>query len=223
MNMYRYHNLRKPQQLYRILGQINLKPCFLQPKAGITGKVMLNLGKIMLYYITGCTIDCAIQLSLFEYTVIMNKLNFVCVALVCVAGSILAVSPAQKAAIQAKLLSGGLACIKDHPLSAADIRVFRQKMLPDNENARCFAACLFKKIGIMDDMGKLSAAGAQDSAKSIFKNNDEHLSKVAELIGECSSVNEEMTVDGDKGCDRAKMAFTCLTDHAPKFNFDIDF
>ncbi|XP_013191473.1 general odorant-binding protein 28a-like [Amyelois transitella] len=153
----------------------------------------------------------------------MNNLGFICLVSACTVASILAVSPTQRAAIQAKLLSGGLACIKDHPLSASDIKDFKQKMLPDNENARCFAACLFKKIGIMDDMGKLSAAGAQDSAKSIFRNNDEHLSKVGELVDKCSSINDEMTMDDEKGCERAKMAFTCLIEHAPKFNFDIDF
>ncbi|XP_059062310.1 uncharacterized protein LOC131855101 [Achroia grisella] len=133
-----------------------------------------------------------------------------------------AVTPAQKAMIQSKLLSSGLECIKDHPLSISDISTLRKKMIPNNENARCFAACLFKKTGIMDDVGKINPTGAHDSAAKIFKNSEDHLSKVDGIIEECSFVNDQ-TMGNDKGCERAKMAFECLVQHAPKFDLDIDF
>ncbi|XP_031766841.1 uncharacterized protein LOC113513062 [Galleria mellonella] len=133
-----------------------------------------------------------------------------------------AITPAQKAMIQSKLLSSGLECIKDHPLSISDISTLRKKMIPNNKNARCFANCLFKKTGIMDDMGKLNPTGAHDSAVKIFKNSEEHLSKVDGIIEECSFVNDQSTGD-DMDCERAKMVFECLVQHAPKFDLDIDF
>ncbi|KAM3962007.1 general odorant-binding protein 28a-like [Aphomia sociella] len=133
-----------------------------------------------------------------------------------------AITPAQKALIQSKLLSSGLECIKDHPLSISDISTFRKKVIPNNKNAQCFTACLFKRIGIMDDMGKLNPSGAHNSAMKIFKNSEDHLTKVDGIIEECSFVNEQNTPD-DMGCERAKMAFECLVKHAPKFDLDIDF
>ncbi|KAL4711113.1 hypothetical protein ACJJTC_009484 [Scirpophaga incertulas] len=134
-----------------------------------------------------------------------------------------AMSKEEKSVIQSKLLGTGLDCIKDHPLSLLDIRSLKNKMLPDSKNAKCFAACLFKKIGIMDDMGKISPEGAVEGAKEIFKNGDEHLKKIEEIFTTCASVNDRMTADGEKGCDRAKLAFGCLTENAAKFGFDIDF
>lgn len=39
----------------------------------------------------------------------------------------------------------------------------------------------------MDNMGMLSATEARNSAKAVFKNNDEHLERVDQLIGKCAS------------------------------------
>ncbi|KAI5646343.1 PBP/GOBP family domain-containing protein [Phthorimaea operculella] len=135
-----------------------------------------------------------------------------------------ALNGVHKAIIQSKFLSSGISCLKDHPLSFSDIKTLRNKMLPDGDNAKCFAECLFKKIGIMDDMGKLSAEGARESAMQVFKNSDDHLSNVEQFVQECSKVNEhDLSEEGMKGCDRAKLAFSCLVENAPKFGFDIDF
>ncbi|XP_049875575.1 uncharacterized protein LOC126373460 [Pectinophora gossypiella] len=153
-------------------------------------------------------------------------MKFLCVtvALVFIVESnVLALDDAQKATIQAKFLSGGVGCLKDHPLSFSEIRTLRKKMLPDGQNAKCFAECLFKKIGIMDDMGKLTSEGAKQNAMQVF-NSDEHLSNVEKFIKTCSSVNDQdLSEAGIKGCDRAKLAFTCLVENASKFGFDMDF
>jgi hypothetical protein len=39
----------------------------------------------------------------------------------------------------------------------------------------------------MDDMGKLNGAGAKELAKKMFKNSDEHVMKIDEVIKACSS------------------------------------
>nr|BAV56803.1 odorant binding protein 16 [Ostrinia furnacalis] len=129
----------------------------------------------------------------------------------------------QQAIIQSKLLTSGLSCIKDHPLTIAEIKVLKDKMLPDGKNAKCFSACLFKKIGVMDDMGKFNPDGVRKNAQQLFKNDDEHLMKVEEVITECSAVNDASTSDGNMGCDRAKLVFDCLTGYADKFGFNINF
>nr|CAJ2313446.1 Uncharacterized protein/Odorant-binding related protein [Metisa plana] len=115
----------------------------------------------------------------------------------------------QKAKVQAHFLTVGAECITDYPLSSDDITVFREKKFPDGDNAACFAACMFKKIGIMDDGGKLTSSGAQEAAKKVFDEDDD-LKKVEEFISVCSSVNDDDVGDDEKGCARAKLAHTCL-------------
>ncbi|CAG9788064.1 unnamed protein product [Diatraea saccharalis] len=127
-----------------------------------------------------------------------------------------------KSIIQSKLVSSGLECIKDHPLSLSDIRAFKEKRIPNNEDAKCFTACLFKKIGIMDDMGKLNPANAREHAKQVFKGSEQHMKNADEIVTACSKVNDQMTSDGNKGCERAKLAFNCLTKNAAKYGFDFD-
>ncbi|XP_028178701.1 general odorant-binding protein 28a-like [Ostrinia furnacalis] len=144
-------------------------------------------------------------------------------AAVLCAASASSLSADQQAIIQSKLLTSGLSCIKDHPLTIAEIKVLKDKMLPDGKNAKCFSACLFKKIGVMDDMGKFNPDGVRKNAQQLFKNDDEHLMKVEEVITECSAVNDASTSDGNMGCDRAKLVFDCLTGYADKFGFNINF
>ncbi|GBP31819.1 hypothetical protein EVAR_81585_1 [Eumeta japonica] len=128
---------------------------------------------------------------------------------------VLGTTEEQKAKVQAQFLTVGAECITDYPLSGDDITAFKEKKFPDGDNAACFAACMFKKIGIMDDSGKLSSSGAQDAAKKVF-DADEDLKKVEEFISTCSSVNDEDVGDDEKGCARAKLAHTCLVDNSAK-------
>ncbi|KAJ8720183.1 hypothetical protein PYW07_012226 [Mythimna separata] len=130
---------------------------------------------------------------------------------------------AQKMGIQRELVTVGIQCIKDHPLSLSDIRAFRNKMIPNGNDPKCFVACLFKKIGVMDNMGMISPAKAKENAKKVFKGSEEHQKNVDEIMEKCSAVNQQKTNDGKKGCDRAKLAFGCFTENAPKYGFDFDF
>ncbi|KAJ8719563.1 hypothetical protein PYW08_011738 [Mythimna loreyi] len=100
-----------------------------------------------------------------------------------------AVTDAQKSEIQRELVTVGLKCIKDHPLSLSDIRAFKNKMIPNGNDPKCFVACLFKKIGVMDDMGMISPAKAKENAKKVFKGSDEHLKNVDEIMEKCAAGN----------------------------------
>ncbi|XP_026330942.1 uncharacterized protein LOC113238319 [Hyposmocoma kahamanoa] len=138
--------------------------------------------------------------------------------------SLQALNDAHKSLIQTKFITTGMGCLKDHPLSFSDINTLRKKMLPDGENAKCFAECLFKKLGLMDDMGKLSSSGAKENAMHIFKDSEEHIAKVEEFVKTCSTVNAmDLNEAAMKSCDRAKHAFDCLVENAPKFGFDVNF
>ncbi|RVE46996.1 hypothetical protein evm_008380 [Chilo suppressalis] len=153
----------------------------------------------------------------------MLKFELICFITVVCARYVKSGSPVDelKSTIQSKLLSTGIDCIKEYPLSLSDIKAFKEKRIPNNKDAKCFAACLFKKIGIMDDMGKLNAEKAKESAKQAFK-NEEHTKKTEDIINSCAEVNEQTTSDGNKGCERAKLAFECLKKNAPMHGFDFD-
>nr|QRF70937.1 odorant binding protein [Semiothisa cinerearia] len=72
---------------------------------------------------------------------------------------------AQKAKIYGNLLTGGMECMKDFPLSLDHITAFRNKKVPDDEVVNCFSHCLYKKLGLMDNSGKLSEKKALKEAK----------------------------------------------------------
>nr|QOV03027.1 odorant binding protein 11 [Apocheima cinerarius] len=129
----------------------------------------------------------------------------------------------QKSKIYGSLLAGGMECMKDFPLSLDHIQSFRSKKVPDDEVAKCFSHCLYKKLGLMDDSGKLSEKKAKAAAKKIFKEGDEMLTKVEDLVGRCIHVNDAETSDGDKGCDRAKLVSECFIEHATELGLDVQF
>lgn len=60
-------------------------------------------------------------------------------------------SSVPKSEIQSKLVSAGISCLQDHPLSLSDLRSFKNKVIPNGNTPKCFAACLFKKVGIVSN------------------------------------------------------------------------
>ncbi|XP_049874875.1 general odorant-binding protein 56a-like [Pectinophora gossypiella] len=133
-----------------------------------------------------------------------------------------AITDDQRAQIQAKFLQVGAECLKDHTLSVDDISAFKNKKFPDSENAPCFTACIFKKVGIIDDDGNLSQSNTLEHAKKIFE-DEEDLKTIEEFLTTCAKVNDEEVSDDDKKCARSKLAYTCLIENADKFGFNIDF
>ncbi|XP_075977191.1 uncharacterized protein LOC142977277 [Anticarsia gemmatalis] len=133
-----------------------------------------------------------------------------------------AISDEQQAQIQAKFVEFGSECIKNHPVSFEDLTSLRQKVFPESGNAGCFTACIFNKIGLFDDKGTLSHTTALESAKKVFEDKEE-LKSIEEFLTACAKVNEEAVSDGEKGCERAKLAYKCYVDNYEKFNFDLNF
>ncbi|KAJ8719562.1 hypothetical protein PYW08_011737 [Mythimna loreyi] len=134
----------------------------------------------------------------------------------------LAISDEQRSEIQSKLLTVGAECIKEHPLSVDDLASFKTRVFPEGENAGCFSACIFKKLGLFDDKGTWSHVEALENAKKVFE-DEEDLKNIEAFLTTCAKVNEEEVADGEKGCDRAKLAYDCFIKNYEKLGFDFDF
>lgn len=55
----------------------------------------------------------------------------------------------QKAMIHQHFEELGIECIKVHSITEDDINNLRTKKIPSGENAPCFLACMFKKLGLV--------------------------------------------------------------------------
>ncbi|XP_022112420.2 general odorant-binding protein 28a-like [Pieris rapae] len=126
----------------------------------------------------------------------------------------------QKAMIHAHFEKIGAECIKEHQISVEDIKNLRAKKLPTGENAPCFLSCVLKKIGVMDDKGMLQKESAMELAKKVF-NDDEELKMVEDYLHSCSHINGESVSDGEKGCERAILAYKCMSDNASQFGLEM--
>ncbi|XP_047997847.1 general odorant-binding protein 28a-like [Leguminivora glycinivorella] len=151
----------------------------------------------------------------------MARVAFVLIV-AAVANGVWAISGIQKTVIQAEFVTRGLSCLKSNPLTVEDINSLRMLKLPESNNAKCFTACLFKNIGIMDNSGAVSASNARKNAKQVFANDETSLNNVEKLVKECEKVNAENVAD-DMGCDRAALAFACLTQKGAKYGLDLKF
>ncbi|KAH9636879.1 hypothetical protein HF086_010660 [Spodoptera exigua] len=120
-----------------------------------------------------------------------------------------AITDELKAHIEAKFLTVGAECIKEHPLTIEDLSAFKSKVFPDGENAGCFSACIFNKLGLFDDKGTLSHLTALENAKKVFE-DEEELENIEKFLTTCAKVNDEEVSDGEKGCERAKLAYNCF-------------
>nr|WHU27529.1 odorant binding protein 9 [Heliconius charithonia] len=133
---------------------------------------------------------------------------------------VLAITDEQKAMIHSHFEMLGKECIKDNHISADDIKNLRAKTIPSGENAPCFLACMFRKLGIMDDAGLLQKETVLDLAKKVFNDEDE-LKLIEDYLHSCSHINTESVSDGDKGCDRSMMAYKCMIENASQFGIEM--
>ncbi|KAJ8720182.1 hypothetical protein PYW07_012225 [Mythimna separata] len=137
-------------------------------------------------------------------------------------GNALGISDELRSQIQSKLLTVGAECIKEHPLSIDDLAAFKSRVFPEGENAGCFSACIFNKLGLFDDKGTWAHVEAFENAKKVFE-NEEDLKNIQSFLTACAEVNEAEVTDGEKGCDRAKLAYDCFIKNYEKLGFDFDF
>ncbi|XP_075977189.1 general odorant-binding protein 19d-like [Anticarsia gemmatalis] len=132
----------------------------------------------------------------------------------------LAMTPEQRAMIHSHFETIGKTCIKDNVISEQDINDLRAKKVPSGPNAPCFLSCMMKQIGVMDDSGILQKETALEMAKSVFQDPEE-IKIIEDYLHSCAHVNTASVSDGEKGCDRAMLAFKCMVENASQFGFDI--
>lgn len=51
--------------------------------------------------------------------------------------------------IRTKMIALAIECVQSNPLTFDEIKSFKNNVVPDKENAKCFTACLYKKMGIV--------------------------------------------------------------------------
>ncbi|KAI5646341.1 PBP/GOBP family domain-containing protein [Phthorimaea operculella] len=111
-------------------------------------------------------------------------------------------------------------CIQEFPITEDDINNFKAKKMGTSEHAACFIACVMRKSGVMDDKGMLQKENALELAKKVFEDPEE-IKNMEDYLHVCGKVNDATVGDGDKGCERASLAFTCMNENASKFGFDV--
>ncbi|XP_022826720.1 uncharacterized protein LOC111356549 [Spodoptera litura] len=152
-----------------------------------------------------------------------NSSVFVCCLCFCALTPYLAsaMTAEQKALIHEHFETIGKSCNKDsNMITADDIANLRAKKIPTGPNAPCFLACMMKQIGVMDDNGMVQKETALEMAKAVF-DDPEELKAIEDYLHSCSHINTESVSDGAAGCERAMLAYKCMTENASKFGFDI--
>ncbi|KAJ2951798.1 hypothetical protein O0L34_g13963 [Tuta absoluta] len=131
-----------------------------------------------------------------------------------------AMTAEQKEKIHTHFVEMGGQCMKEFPITEDDINLFKEKKMGTSEHAACFVACILRKSGVMDDKGMLLKETALDLAKQVFEDPEE-IKNIEDYVHSCSQVNTAAVGDGDKGCERATLAYTCMVENASKFGFDL--
>nr|ARO70169.1 Odorant Binding Protein 10 [Dendrolimus punctatus] len=132
----------------------------------------------------------------------------------------LAISDEKKTQVYGLLFAKAVECGKEVPISDDEILALKNKKL-ETDNAKCFAACTLKKAGALDEAGKLSSAGSVKAIKDTLTDPAD-IKSLEDLFAHCSSVND-VAVNDNKSCDRAKLIFDCFRDNADAYGFNLDF
>ncbi|XP_045484652.1 uncharacterized protein LOC123689289 [Pieris rapae] len=92
---------------------------------------------------------------------------------------------------------------------------------PTDPQVKCILACAYRELGTMNDKGVYDLESAYKVAEELQKGDEKRIQKAKELADACSIVNNETVTDGEKGCDRATLLFTCGVKNAPKYGFKV--
>uniref|UniRef100_A0A0K8TU95 Odorant Binding Protein n=1 Tax=Epiphyas postvittana TaxID=65032 RepID=A0A0K8TU95_EPIPO len=130
-----------------------------------------------------------------------------------------ALTDEKKAEIKEKLKVHINECGADYGITPDVLKEFKeQKKQPDDTN-KCFFACMFKKIGLMDSQGLFSEEVAIQKLSQYAE--ESKLEKAKAAAKACTSVNQEAVSDGEAGCDRAKLLFTCIMEQKELYGFAV--
>ncbi|CAH2041495.1 unnamed protein product, partial [Iphiclides podalirius] len=72
----------------------------------------------------------------------------------------------------------------------------------------------------MNEKGMLEKETVLERAKKIF-DDEEELKLLGDYLHSCSHINEEAVSDGEEGCERASLAYKCLTENALQAGLDL--
>nr|QIJ45751.1 odorant binding protein [Glyphodes pyloalis] len=136
---------------------------------------------------------------------------------------IFAVSQAGRTPLEIRqfMLAQSMDCTKENSLSSAELQKLLDHELPNTKSSNCFIACVFKKIGWMDDKGVYNLEAAHKFADEEYVGDATKTENAKKLFDMCKFVNDEKPADGEEGCDRSNILARCFIDNAPKMGFHI--
>ncbi|XP_049700401.2 uncharacterized protein LOC110378743 [Helicoverpa armigera] len=130
--------------------------------------------------------------------------------------NICALSPEEELSIKEALHPFVVECAEEYGMTEEMFEEAKKKGSAEDIDP-CFMSCFLKKTGFFDDAGKFDAEKSMSFAKEHI--TSESAIKFLEAgAGECVKINDEDVSDGDKGCDRAKLLFDCLTELKKKMS-----
>ncbi|XP_061718362.1 general odorant-binding protein 19d-like [Cydia pomonella] len=141
----------------------------------------------------------------------MSFSNFVVFITVCISY----LMAANVTDIKLKYLQYVLECATEHSVSTEDIRDLAKHRVVKGDNIKCMLACAYKKTGMTDEEGKLSAERMKEIAETAYHDDAEKKKKSEDFTRTCLYVNEEGISGERKECERAAKIFKCAID-----NFD---
>uniref|UniRef100_A0AAU6NDD7 OBP19 n=1 Tax=Mythimna loreyi TaxID=667449 RepID=A0AAU6NDD7_9NEOP len=121
-----------------------------------------------------------------------------------------ALSPEEESSLKNALHPFVIECAEEYGIPEEKFEEAKAKGSADDIDP-CFMSCFLKKAEFFDGDGKFDVEKTNEFVKSHL--TSEPVIKFFEAVGgECVKVNDEEVTDGDKGCDRAKLLFDCITE-----------
>ncbi|CAH4034691.1 unnamed protein product [Pieris brassicae] len=107
-------------------------------------------------------------------------------------------------------------CASKYKANMKDLVSMASLQTPTDPQIKCILACAYRDLGTMNDKGVYDLESAYKISEELQKGDEKRIQKSKELAKSCSFVNNETVSDGEKGCDRAALLFTCGVKNAPK-------
>nr|WQS23358.1 odorant-binding protein 28 [Diaphania glauculalis] len=123
--------------------------------------------------------------------------------------------------IRQYMLTQSIECTQTNFLNSSELQMLMNHELPNTKSSKCFIACIFKKMGWLNDKGMYDQDAANKFAEEEYVDDATQLENAKKLFDICKPVNDETPEDGEAGCDRANSLARCLIDNAPKMGFHI--
>ncbi|XP_049874870.1 general odorant-binding protein 19d-like isoform X2 [Pectinophora gossypiella] len=112
-------------------------------------------------------------------------------------------------------------CNNENPITPEDMTLLHEHKIPDNENAKCLLACVYRKANWINDKGMFDIEAANAMVEKEHTDEPAKIDNSKKLFQLCKKVDDEPVTDGEKGCQRAALLTTCMTENAPKFGIPL--